>query len=381
MFLRKLLKKIRSQKDYEPLIEVRIHKEALLHNLSLFKRRMPKGSVAPVLKSNSYGHGLIEVARVLEKTSAPFLCVDSYFEARHLKHEHIKKPLLILGYTDDKTILTSKFKNLCFSIHSLDQLYALKDVKKNVSIHLKIDTGMHRYGISPNELHTALEYIKHHSHILLDGVFSHLADADGETELATKEQIRIWNGLVQKVRNSIKTVRYFHLAQTAGSTSAEHIDANILRLGLGLYGYTTHPDDPLQTQLQPALSLHTKITSIKRLQKGEPVGYNNTFTAPENMTIATIPIGYSEGLSRELSNRGFVYVSGKPCPIIGRISMNIASIDISHIQNAHRDIPVEIISTNPTQKNSLIYVSEHFSIFPYEFLVHIPRHLKRTIVK
>lgn len=380
MFLRKLLKKIRAHKDYEPLIEVRIHKQAILDNLSLFARRMPKGEITPVLKSNAYGHGLVEVATILEKTSVPFLCVDSYFEAHHLRHEDISKPLLILGYTEDKTVLSSKLKQIHFAVHSLDQLYALRDTKKDILIHLKIDTGMHRYGILPDELTTALTYIKKHEYIKLMGVFSHLGDADGETDIPTKEQIRIWNGLVQKVRNTIKDVPYFHLAQTAGSYFASHIDANVMRLGIGLYGVTTKQDDSIKDQLYPALSIHTKLTSIKRLKSGDHVGYNNTFTATENMTIATIPIGYSEGLHRNLSNKGFVYVKDKPCPIIGRISMNIASIDISHVHDVHRGDPVEILSTDTNRKNSLQYMSESLQAFPYELLVYIPRHLKRVIV-
>lgn len=382
MFLHYVRKLWRTKKEYTPLIEVRISKSAILSNFDVFSKRLPLGSVAPVLKSNSYGHGIVEVAHILKERAQhiPFLCVDSYFEARTLRKEGINQKILIISYTDETTMLRSQFKNISFAVHSLDQLHALTKEKRAITIHLKIDTGMHRHGIMPDEVLPALTTIQNNPHITLEGVFSHIADADGETEDSTHEQIRIWNGVVQKIKNVTKSVRYFHLAQTAGSDFNTRIDANLMRIGLGLYGLTTRKQDPIKPELIPALSMHTRISSIKTIAKGDRVGYNGTFTAEHNMTIATIPVGYSEGLDRSLSNTGFVYIGNHACPILGRISMNITSIDVTGVADITRNTPVEVISTKRHQKNSIEYMDILSATFAYELLVHIPRHLKRIVI-
>ncbi|MFA6554144.1 MAG: alanine racemase [Candidatus Paceibacterota bacterium] len=377
---------------YEPLIKVEISKSRLTHNLNEFKKLAPENKIAPVLKSNAYGHGLLEIANLLEseikksgimKKHLPFFVVDSYFEAVALRAKGIKTPLLIIGYTRPETILTSHLSHISYTISNLESLQAIKNCKHTISIHLKIDTGMHRQGILPSEIDQTIQYLKNSPRVSLDGICSHLCDADNQDSKFTKNQISIWNNAVKKIKNEFPNIKYIHLSATDGHKYSPIIEANVSRLGLGLYGITEKFNAELD--LQPVLEMKTIITGIKKLRQGETIGYNNTFKAERDMTVATIPVGYFEGVDRKLSNIGAIeVVHGSTnqktiCPIIGRVSMNITSIDISGISDVSIGTEVIVISNNPSNKNSIQSISKLCGTIEYERAVHIPEHLKRVI--
>lgn len=376
--IRSIFRKWRkAHNSYIPLVEVRISKNALVSNYEAFSGRTKQ--IAPVLKSNAYGHGLVEVAQVLDsRKELPFFVVDSYFEALTLRNEGIQSPILVIGYTKDTNILNDPIPNTAYTIHSLDQLESLSNANKPITIHLKIDTGMHRHGIMPEEIGRACEIIKNTPHITLEGVASHLSDADGTSTEYTDKQVAIWNDAVTNIKEQINTIKYFHLAQTAGSFDTNKANANVLRLGIGLYGYIFNPRDSIT--LKPALELHTVVSSIKTLKQGESIGYNNTFTAPNDMKIATLPVGYFEGLDRRLSNKGSILINGSQCPIIGRVSMNITSVDVSALETVNRDDGVTVISGNINHPNSVSKIAEVCDCTAYEVLIHIPSHLRRRVI-
>ncbi|MBX2866441.1 alanine racemase [Candidatus Kaiserbacteria bacterium] len=373
--LKSLLKKIRSKKKYERLIKVVIDSAAIKHNLSVFQTQY-NVAVAPVLKSNAYGHGLVEIGNIVDTEEIPFICVDTFFEALTLRSSGIQKPILIIGYTPHETIVHNKLRNTSFAVISLEELKRLATSKKPASIHLKIDTGMHRHGVHVEELHEALNLIAHSS-LILEGVYTHLADADTKGSTLTDTQIDAWNTAVQTIRSHIPTVTYFHCGHSAGSFYSKHIDANGIRLGIGLYGVNVGLDD---LDLKPALEMKTRITSIKTLKQGETIGYNGTFTAEKDMRVATIPVGYNEGLDRRLSNKGSVLVHGTVCPILGRVNMNITSIDVSQIPDIKLDDEVTIISGDKTQPNSIEHLAKLCETIPYELLVHIQSTLYRKVI-
>ena len=376
---RALLRKLRKGRfSYTPLVEVRVSRGALLHNLRAFWSIKSGLAIAPVLKSNAYGHGLIEVANIVDDANVPFLCVDSYFEALVPRNEGIRSPILIIGYTPLDTILKNQLKNIAFAIISSDELYRLaKNARVPVTIHLKIDTGMHRHGVKESGVNEALGLIKANPRIKLQGIYTHLADADTPESAHASKQIGVWNEIVQRFRESFANLAYYHCAASAGGHLSNNIDANVLRLGIGLYGMNVSPS-PLQ--LQPALEMITRITSTRTLKKGEAVGYNATFTAPRDMAIASIPVGYYEGVDRRLSNKGAVMIRNTPCPIVGRVSMNITSVDVSHLPDVKLDEPVVVISRRASDPNSVENIARACETIPYEILVHIPAHLRRVVV-
>jgi alanine racemase len=379
MKLLNILRKIKkSFSDYRPSVEVLIYRENLLHNLNGYNQKYPQLSFAPVLKSNAYGHGLIEVAQILDKKKNAFLVVDSLFEAKALRSEGIKSQILIIGYTSAENINGSQIFGTAFTITSLDQLQEINRKLKNVKkFHLKIDTGMHRQGILPDEIEKAIKIIQQNEHINLEGICSHLADADNENESFTQFQINQWKKTVQIFKQNFVTIKFFHLSATAGVKYIDQFFSNTVRLGLGLYGI--NPSPFLKMNLKPVLEMQSIVSSVKSVAIGECVGYNATFKADKAIRIAAIPVGYFEGVDRRLSNKGYFKINDMQCPIVGRVSMNITSLDITSASGVKLGDQVWVISINPQDKNSIENMAKLAETIPYEILIHIPQHLRRIV--
>ena len=378
----KWLKKARF--PYKPLITVYLDRSSLIHNIKQFLTLAPEGHIAPTLKSNAYGHGIVEIASIIEnefkndsslKSKIPFFCIDSYFEAMTLRSRGIKTPLLIIGFTRPEDILISNLKNTSFAITSLHMLSSIKNTTNQIKIHLKIDTGMNRQGIKEDEVDQAIFIIQNNPNIILEGIFSHFFDADSTDKTNTEHQIDRWNKIVNRFQKSL-TPKFIHISNTAGHNYTGKAIANLSRLGIGLYGLYPIPN----LNINPVLSLKTIVTGVKKIDKGELVGYNGTFCATKLMKIATIPVGYFEALDRRLSNIGFVKIHDKDCPIIGRISMNITKVDVSHLDNISIGDEVLVISDHYEDKNSITNMAKLCKTVEYENAIRIPQHLKRVIV-
>ncbi len=415
--------------SYEPLIDVEISASHLINNLNEFRKLAPQDGIAPVLKSNAYGHGLVEVARILEKENKrrsaegkayiPFFVVDSFFEAMVLRSHGIKTHILIIGYTRPETIIKTSGCNTSYTVTNMSMLrelckredptwnfhegklswsnriklsLPLISSRHNRLIHLKIDTGMHRQGIMPSEIPEAIELIKRTPYIILEGICSHLSDADNIDETFTESQINVWNNLVKQFKITFPALKYYHFSNTDGHRLSKDIDANVSRLGIGLYGLSGDGSTVDHLNLKPVLSMKTIITGVKQLTRGGHVGYSRTFMASKDMVIATIPVGYFEGLDRRLSNCGVVLVDNKPCHIIGRISMNIAVIDITAVSHElilkHGPLSkirvgdeVLIISNRTRDPNSVSSFAKLCDTITYDIVCKIPAQLKRTVVE
>ncbi len=398
--MRRLLNRLAKLRfPYEPTITVKISRERLIHNLHEFMKIAPKGTIAPVLKSNAYGHGLVQIASIIEvernsdgrakKDQIPFMIVDSFFEAVTLRAARIRTPLLIIGYTRPETIARSRLRDVSFTITSLDTLKHIANYQSSIfdfgsqriHIHIKIDTGMHRQGLMPDELPEVSNIIDRNQSIILKGICSHFSDADNPDPSFTESQMHIWNKIVREMHGQYASIEYIHISNTDGHAYVSESNANISRLGLGLYGLNDGISFSPVLDIKPVMSMETIITGIKKIQMGDTVGYGNTFKAEKEMTIATIPCGYYEGLDRRLSNNGFVCVNSDhiPCPIIGRVSMNIATIDVSHIPNVSIGTKVTVISREAKEENSIVNIAKKCRTITYEIAVHVNGQLKRVI--
>ncbi|MDE2037979.1 MAG: alanine racemase, partial [Patescibacteria group bacterium] len=365
--------------------------------------------IAPVLKSNAYGHGLFETAAVLElHDHIPFFVVDSYFEAVALRAKSFRTPILIIGYTRPEIIAKAALKDVAFTVTSMEQLrlfgdhhapcpeYFDQDDRRRrifarphrAHIHLKIDTGMRRQGILSGEIDEAIAILKESEVAVLDGVCTHFSDADNEDSSFTEAQIAEWNRAVARFRAAFPRLKHAHAAATDGARFSDDIDADTVRLGIGLYGLSQNSAlDGLG--LQPVMEISTIVTGVKKLAAGETVGYGNSFAAAKDMTVATIPFGYYEGFDRRMSSgpdgapRAFVQVGPDriPCPIVGRISMNIASIDVTKVPSAAMGTKVVVFSADRYALNSIDATARNSGTISYEIAVKIPAHLKRTLVE
>lgn len=369
----------RSFIKYKPLIEVTISSSALTDNLKEYQKKYKNLIFAPVLKSNAYGHGLLLVAKRLANENIAFLVLDSLYEAMVLRNEGIMTKILIVGFTSVENIINTKISNIAFTVTSLEHLQYLNDKAKSlVKIHLKIDTGMHRQGVLISEVDEAINIIKGNSKIFLEGICSHLADADNADSSFTLKQIDRWNQVVEKFETKFENIKYIDIAATAGTHYSQKARGNVARLGLGLYGI--NPSPLVDLDLRPVMEIRTQITSVRKLDEGEGVGYNLTQILHQESEISTIPVGYFEGIDRRLSGKGSLTIDGANCPIVGRISMNITSIDVSKIKDVKIGKEVIVLSRNRSDVNSVENIAKIAQTIPYEILVHIPQHLRRVVV-
>ncbi len=387
-FLRQIKKNLNG---HHPLIEIFVSKKHLLTNLHSFQQEFPHHQIAPVLKSNAYGHDLVLTAKILDKEKIAFLVVDSLFEANTLKNAKIKSPILIIGFTRNEDIVANRQKNIAFTITSLNQLKNLtKKLFKPQHFHLKIDTGMHRQGILIKEISEAIQLIKQNPHLILDGLCSHFCNADNENKNYSLYQIENWQKASQLWRQEFPQIKFFHLAATGGSYYTNWTEnrtkspfsenklaqtTNVIRLGIGLHGF--NPSPFAKIKLKPTLEMQTIVTGLKTVEKDEYVGYGITYRANRTTKIATIPAGYFEGIDRRLSNKGYYKIKEQFCPIVGRISMNISLVDVSSLPEIKVGDKVILISRNPKDKNSVLNIAKLCETIPYEILVHIPQHLRR----
>lgn len=360
---------------HKPVINLEVSRMAILQNLKALKKLAPAWEIAPVLKSNAYGHGLVMVAEILKNENVAFLCIDSYPEAEILRRAGIKTPLLIMGHSPVGTMLNNRLKNISFVVSSLRQLKELDEAAKlRFAVQLKFDTGMHRQGILPEEIEEVLEILKKNPKLKVEGVMSHFAESEKPDSILTKNQIKKWNALALRFQKEFP-VKFYHVANSGAFGFSDKINANVGRSGIAIYGI--NPGN-LPAKLKPALSVKTIISEVREIEIGESVGYNGDFIAKRKSKIATIPFGYFEGLNRKLSGKGFVKIGKRFVPIAGKISMNISSYDVTEL-----DVKVAenicVISNQPENPNSIENIAKLCETNPYEILVNIPAHLRRNL--
>lgn len=363
-------------KQYNNLNIVYINKNHLIHNFNYFDSLYKGISIAPVIKSNAYSHGIKNVAKILDPLSPPFFIVDSLYEAYILKKEKIKTPILILGYTNHENLKFKKL-NFQFAIYDIQTLHILNKYQKGVKVHIFIDTGMKREGILIEDLPYFIKEMKKCKNLYYEGLMSHLADADNKTSLYNKKQIEDFKKGELLLNNAGFNFKWKHISATYGALNIKDNNFNLLRVGLGMY---IAPTLKLSKKVKNVLSLKSHVIQIKNLKKGEMVGYNITYTAKKNIQIALIPLGYYEGVIRSLSNCGVFTIKGVKCPIIGRISMNLTTIDISRTKNVKVGDEVLVYSDNYKDCNSINNVSNIIKEIPYTVLTHINSNIKRESI-
>jgi len=370
------------EKEFITLNNIEISRSALLHNCDCIKQNNSDKNIIPILKSNAYGCGLTQVAEILKARNFPYIAVDGFFEALRVRSVS-KQPILVMGYIDPRNFEKIQFDDFAFVIHDEATVKALGSIHTDIKIHIEINTGMNRHGIQPTYLKNFIELINSYPNLHIDGVMSHLADADNKDNSYSLMQQEIFENCIRELFSLGIHPKYIHLAQTAGSTKITSQYCNTIRLGIGLYGINplVHSDDQysILANLQPVLTLKSTITKIIDIQAGEKVSYNGIFTATRPSKIGILPLGYYEGVPRALSNSGLVGYKDGYVPIVGRICMNHMMIDITESDAAIGDT-ITIISADPQAKNSLTALCHNYNLFVYEVLVKLSESVRRRVV-
>ncbi|MGM0508530.1 MAG: alanine racemase [Fusobacteriota bacterium] len=345
--------------------------DKLRKNLNKIKKITSDKKIFAVVKANGYGHGMIEISKEIEEEVELF-AVSSLKEAKKLLKSGIKKEILILGGIHlDKLKEASSYKQIRIGISNEDELKYMKNNKIKTTIHINIDTGMGRLGFSSSEIKKVIKYIKKNKLGKIEGIFTHFSSADDSLEY-TKNQIKQF----RNIQRNFKGVKYIHISNSAGIININDDIYNSIRPGILLYGIVPF-DSKFTKEFEPILTLKSKILNIKKIKKASYIGYNRNYKAKRGEKIATISAGYGDGLSRRLSNRGYVMLKGKRCDIVGNICMDHMMISINpKIKDAGVGDEVTLIGEGVLAKK----VAEIIDTIPYEVLTQLNDRVNRVYI-
>jgi alanine racemase len=364
---------------------IELDARAVEHNARQFKQWLGATTqIAGVIKSNAYGHGLIEIATLYEHCdNIAALCVINLTEAICIRQHNIKKPVFVIGYLDASYDAIAQY-NIQVILYDLEIACKLNEIGKKhntiIQVHIKFDTGMSRLGIIASELETFIIQLKNLPWISIAGIFSHFAESYNSNRTHQQEsEFHAITGLQANQLLSQQTIS--HISNSHGSLTINHKAYSFARIGIGLFGYLQKHAPEIQNKLQPVLSLKTKILQIKSVITGTLVGYDGMFQAPTDMIIAIIAIGYYEGIDARLSNCGSVIINQQFAPIIGRVCMNLTIVDITNIPNCKTGQTVTVLGKEGNASISAYDWSAISKASVYNHLTKLSAFIPKIIIK
>ncbi len=353
---------------------VEIDLKALEKNYLLIKARLSPGtSIAPVIKNDAYGHGLIPVAKTLVRLSPEAFAVSKFHEAIALRKENISIPIIVLsGLETEEEYLEAKNLKIEPVIYEFTQLEKCKKVARRIGlpfpIHLKIDTGMGRLGFPEKELEKLIKFLKSSKELALKGVMSHFADADDKTSDYPLLQIEKFKSFVTKLKATTGIIpSKLHMANSAATIRFPQAHFDMVRPGILLYGPCSFAKD----NFEPVMSFKARIIQVKEVPPNTFIGYGRSFVTKESMKIATISAGYGDGYPRHLSNKGEVLIRNRRCKIVGRVSMNLITVDVSPIKDIQVDDEVVLMGVQGSEIITAEDIAEAIGTINYEIYCRI----------
>lgn len=329
--------------------EININLEHIKHNLNVLKKEIGnKVAICATVKADAYGHGIIPVSTLLEKEGVDFLGITKLEEAFNLRSNNIKTPLLLFIPAPDrvKEIIEMEIIPFVASFNFLKELEKeAKYQNKKAKVHLKLDTGMNRFGVFKEDFIEMAKYAQNSPYLLFDGMCSHLSESELlPTSERTKEQLRKFEEVKEILEKMEIKANYYHIANSDAIVNIPESHYNLVRPGCYLYGIAT---DPYKIGTKPALSIKSKISSIKQVPKGSDLSYNSIYKTQKDCQIATVPLGYSDGLDIFFQNRGAkVYIQDQFFPIVGKVCMNVFLVEIPLEKEIKEGEIVELIGEN-----------------------------------
>ena len=347
-----------------------------------------EAEILAVVKADAYGHGAGPVARELESAGVNIFGVATGEEGRELRHAGLSATVLVLAGIDPQDLGEVIQSDLTPVLFDLDTARLLDlqagNLRKNLTVHLKVDTGMSRLGIPWREWEAAVDVLPSLKNLKIEGLMSHLAMAESEApedRAFTEEQIRRFQSCLEYIGQRGMEPRYVHLANSAATTLWEKARFNLVRPGLMLYGMHPAPHLKRYISLRPALCWKTKILSLKRAPAGDSVSYGGTYKCSTDNLIATLPVGYADGYNRRLSNRAEVLVRGKRARVAGIVCMDLTMIDVSQIPDVQAGDEVVLLGKQGTDEISAVEMAGWMETIPYEVLCGIGKRVPRRYLR
>ncbi len=361
--------------------------DAIWENMVHMKENIAeKTKILAVIKTDGYGHGGVPIAKMLEQLDFMFgYAAATYEEAHVLREAGVKKPILILGYTFPycyEELIREEIRPAVYRRDTVEELVAAAaNVGQKAKVHIKVDTGMGRIGITPDE--EGLEFVRFlmgHPELEVEGIFTHFAKSDEEDKTSANHQLALFQNFIDRIQTELGlTIPVKHCSNSAAILEMPQANMDMVRAGITTYGL--YPSEEVRKDIVPlraAMSLYSHIVYCKTIHAGQSVSYGGLFTAQKDTRVATIPVGYGDGYPRSLSGKGYVLIRGKKAPILGRVCMDQFMVDISEIPGVMEGDKVTLLGVDGTERITAEELGELSGRFNYEFVCDLGKRIPRV---
>jgi len=380
--------KIKQEKEPYYRVQARVNLSAIRHNLQEIRKSINSDTkLMVIIKADAYGHGAVPLAKAIGDSGY----VDAYGvaiieEAVELRNAGINKPILILGYTPSQQYDLVVENDVSQTIFQYEMAKALSEEAvrqgKTAKVHIKLDTGMSRIGYpDKKESIEEIKRIVELKNLEVEGIFSHFARADERDKSCTYRQIERFNCFIEQLEKENIFIPIKHMSNTAGIMEFKEANYNMVRCGIATYGI--YPSDEVskdKVRLIPAMELKTHVIYVKDVEAGVGISYGATYVTDKKRRIATIPVGYADGYSRNLSNTGKVIIHGQYAPIVGRICMDQFMVDVSDIPDVKQGDLVTLLGKDQDACISAEELAAWSHSFPYELVCTIGKRIPRVYI-
>lgn len=365
-----------------PLNYVEVDLDAITHNARALKQHIGPGvALIAVVKANAYGHGAVPVARAALSGGAERLAVARVSEGVELREAGLEAPILLLGYTLPADAPTIVAHGLTATVNTAEGAAALAEAAAQhattATVHVKVDTGMGRYGLLPDEAGAFVTKLAAHDRLHVEGLYTHFAVADLPDKAYTYRQFERYQRALAAVSAAGVGIPLRHVANSAAALELPEMHLDAVRVGIALYGLRPNADVAPPVELRPALSLHSHVARVRTLPAGESISYGRTYITERPTTVALVPVGYGDGYPRLLSNRAHVLIGGQRAPIVGRVCMDQFVVDVSHIPGVAQDAPVTLLGEQGEGRITAEELAAHAETINYEMTTGLLPRLPR----
>ena len=365
---------------------VEVDLDAIAHNVQQLRNHLePHTEIMAVIKANAYGHGAVMIARTVLENGATRLAVHRVIEGLQLRQAGIDAPVLILGGSlpmEAKTIVSYDLTPTVISSEGASSLAKeAKSQRKIIPVHIKVDTGLGRFGLMPEEVIEFAKYLAQFDNLQLEGVYTHFATADEMDKTYTYYQFKLYQQVLDVLTKEDFSISLRHVANSAAALDLPEMHLDIVRCGIVIYGVYPSAQVNHSIPLRPALALKSRVVQVRTLPAGSSISYGRTYVTNRPITVALVPIGYGDGYHRLISNRGVVLVRGQRASILGRICMDQLVVDVSGIVGLKQNEEAVLIGRQGNDEIRVDEVAAWAETINYEVVANIAPRVARVYKK